>query len=362
VIAFVKFRPGQQLPRSTARVSAIVLAMALAQAASATPPTTSARPTQIVEHLVLPGERLQEISERYDVTPQDIVRWNQLDPTRPILRVNHALKVHAINPPPPRVKVNYRIRPGDSWSRIARNHQVNEAHLRKRWNPKMGSVLRAGEHLTIWVEGSSPSAVVESDTSPNGGQSQSIGKPTRGRIQGLAQLPVRPDLYTVRTPQHSYGGAHAIALVQQGVQAFRSSSGFEGPIWIGDMSQRHGGRFRPHRSHQSGRDVDIRLLLQSDLPSTTIPTQSDQVDWDSTWKLVKAMLDTGQVVFIFLSNTRQKHLHAAAVRAGASPEFLTEVMQYPRRAATAIIRHSRGHTKHFHVRFTCADYEARCRD
>lgn len=340
----------------------IATALTAAPVASATPPTTHANATQLVQHQVLPGERLQEIAERYDVTPQDIVRWNDLDATRPIIRVGRPLKIHAINPPPPRVKVNYRIRTGDSWSRIARVHQVNESHLRKRWNPKMGDMLRANERLTIWVEGTAPSAADAAETTSSNGQSQSIGKPTRGRIQGLMQLPVRPNLYTVRTPQHSYGGAHAIALIQQGIEAFRTSSGFAGPIWIGDMSQRHGGRFRPHRSHQSGRDVDIRLLLQGDLPPTTVPTRSDQVDWDSTWKLVKAMLDTGQVVFIFLSNTRQKHLHAAAVRAGESPEFLTEVMQYPRRAATAIIRHSRGHTKHFHVRFTCADEETRCRD
>lgn len=358
----MKFRPRTHPKGALAFLAAALL---LAQAAITTPATANATTTQLVQHEVLPGERLHEIAGRYDVTPQDIVRWNQLDPSRPILRVGHSLKIHALDPPPPRVKINYRIRPGDSWSRIARTHQVNESHLRKRWNPKMGSVLRAGERLTVWVEGSPSNAAEASgtnDASGDGGASQSVGKPTRGRVQGLMQLPVRPDLYTVRTPQHSYGSAHAIALIQQGVEAFRTSSGFAGSIWIGDMSQRHGGRFRPHHSHQSGRDVDIRLLLRGDLPATTIPERSDQVDWDSTWKLVKAMLDTGQVVFIFLSSSRQKHLHAAALRAGASPELLAEVVQYPRRAATAIIRHSRGHTKHFHVRFTCADYEARCRD
>ncbi len=318
----------------------------------------------IVQHQVLPGERLQEIADRYAVTPQEIIRWNHLDPNRPVIVVGRSLQVHAVDPPPPRTKVSYRIRPGDSWSRIARVHNVDATHLRKRWNPKMGDVLRAGERLTIWVEGqrSNPAGPEADDAIDPSGSSQSIGKPTRGRIQGTAQLPVRPELYTVRTPNHSYGSSHAIALLQRAIGAFRASSGFQGDITIGDMSQKHGGRFRPHRSHQSGRDIDIRLPLRAGLPATTIPERTDQVDWDVTWKLVRAMLDTGQVVFIFLSSTRQKHLYEAAVRAGTSAAMLDELLQYPRRAATAIIRHSRGHTKHFHVRFTCAEGETRCRD
>lgn len=316
----------------------------------------------IVQHQVLPGERLQEIADRYAVTPQDLVRWNNLDPIRPIIVVGRSLQVHAIDPPPPRTKVSYRIRPGDSWSRIARVHGVDAAHLRKRWNPKMGDVLRAGEHLTIWIEGQRSTSANANAPEDTVGSCQSVGKPTRGRIHGVSQIPVRAELYTIRTPNHSYGSTHAIALLQQAFVAFRASSGFTGDVTIGDMSQKHGGRFRPHHSHQSGRDVDIRLPLRAGLPSTTIPERVDQVDWDVTWKLVRAMLDTNQVVFIFLSSTRQKHLYDAAVRAGTTPQMLDELLQFPRRAATAIIRHSRGHTKHFHVRFTCGDDEARCRD
>lgn len=316
----------------------------------------------LVNHEVLAGERLSEIAERYGVSTSDIVRWNALDSARPIIRVGRPLKIYALDPPPPRTKLHYRIRPGDTWSRIARTHGVDATHLRKRWNPKMGDVLRAGEHLTIWIETTAEHGTDDEHAVDPNGRSQSTGKPTRGRISGLAQLPVRPELYSVRNANHSYGSSHAIELVQQGVAAFRTASGFSGELVMGDMSQKHGGRFRPHHSHQSGRDIDIRLPLRAGLPASTIPERSDQVDWDATWKLVRAMLDTGQVVYVFLSSTRQKYLHEAAVRAGATPEVLEDLLQYPRRAHTAVIRHSRGHTKHIHVRFTCAPYETRCRD
>lgn len=333
----------------------------------ASPPATAATPTAaptppLTSHQVIPGERLSEIAERYGVSVQDIVRWNHLDPVRPIVVTAHALTIYAFNPPPPRTKLKYRIRPGDTWVRIARAHGVDSLHLRKRWNPKMGDVLRAGEHLTIWIE-TATNGSMDADTEVDAnGRSQSIGKPTRGRILGLTPLPPRPDLYTVRNPNHSYASTHAIELIQSGMTAFRQSSGFTGEINMGDLSQKHGGRFRPHHSHQSGRDVDIRLPLRTGLPPTTIPERADQVDWDVAWKLVRAMLDTGQVVFVFLSSTRQKYLHAAAVRAGTPVETLNDLIQYPRHARTAVIRHSRGHTKHVHVRFTCASYETRCRD
>jgi len=325
---------------------------ALADTTPATPPLTS--------HQVIPGERLAEIAERYGVSTEDIVRWNHLDPVRPIIGTARPLKIYALSPPPPRTRLKYRIRQGDTWIRIARAHSVDATHLRKRWNPKMGDVLRAGENLTIWIESD---GVDSADTVIDGsGRSQSVGKPTRGRIVGLTQLPPRPELYAVRNANHSYGSTHAIELIQAGMTAFRRSSGFSGEINVGDLSQKHGGRFRPHHSHQSGRDIDIRLPLRSGLPPTTVPERADQIDWDVTWKLVRAMLDTGQVVFVFLSSTRQKYLYDAAVRAGTSAEALADLIQYPRRARTATIRHSRGHTKHVHVRFTCADYETRCRD
>jgi murein endopeptidase len=340
-------------------LAVIVGVFILGNHARADAPTTTPPLTQ---HQVLVGERLAEIAERYGVATEDIVRWNDLDAARPMIRQGHSLKIYAFDPPPPRTKLSYRIRPGDTWIRIARARSVDSTHLRTRWNPKMGNVLRAGEHLTIWVESSTGHAADANAAVDASGRSQSIGKPTRGRILGLSQLPPRPELYTVRTPNHSYGSTHAIELIQIGIAAFRASSGFTGEINMGDLSQKHGGRFRPHHSHQSGRDVDIRLPLRAGLPTTTIPERADQVDWDVTWKLVRAMLDTGQVVFVFLTSNRQKYLYDAAVRAGTSVEVLNDLIQYPRHARTAVIRHSRGHTKHVHVRFTCASYETRCRD
>jgi murein endopeptidase len=127
-----------------------------------------------------------------------------------------------------------------------------------------------------------------------------------------------------------------------------------------DMSRRGGGRFRPHESHQSGRDVDIRLPLRQGLAKGTIPVSSSQVDWDAAWALVRALISTEQVRFIFLARNRQPALHKAAKRAGAGDDELGLWLQYPRRSRTALVRHARGHVKHIHVRFRCGPNEPSC--
>src|SRR5205085_8741066 len=97
---------------------------------------------------------------------------------------------------------------------------------------------------------------------------------------------------------------------------FRQKSSFEGQILIEDMSQKDGGRFRPHHSHRSGRDVDIQLPVRKGLPEDLVPSQVNQVDWDATWALVKGLVATGEVRYIFLCRSRQQELYRAAKRAG----------------------------------------------
>jgi arginyl-tRNA synthetase len=86
------------------------------------------------------------------------------------------------------------------------------------------------------------------------------------------------------------------------------------------------------------------------------------VNWDAAWALVKAFIETGEVRYIFLSNSRQTELYRAAKRAGATEAELEEYIQYPHANLTAFVRHSNGHDKHMHVRFKCAATETDCGD
>jgi murein endopeptidase len=188
-----------------------------------------------------------------------------------------------------------------------------------------------------------------------------VGRPNRGRIVNSIALPENKKLYTIRKPEEAFGSSHALHNLQLAIANFRQATGFDRAIVIGAISKKGGGRLRPHSSHQSGRDVDVRLPVDKGVKGTAAENVS-QVDWDATWALVSALVATGEIQYIFLSHSRQKYLYRAAKRAGASKDMLERIIQYPRKSGTnnGIVRHARGHTSHMHIRFTCAANEGRC--
>lgn len=363
-----------RFPRASSRwlrLWAAVVGVALGDGASARADalTLQASPT-IVEHVVIPGERLAQIAARYGVSPALVARDNGLDPARPRLVIGRSLSVRARRVPPERERVEYIVRFGDNWRSIAERHGVSQAMLR-RWNRGVPRRFAAGQALTLYVDrGQGPVDVlglgIDTDAEglrlmPVAPGGQSVGEPTRGRLRAAVRLPDNPGVYTVRRPDFAWGSSHAVHHLQLALAKFRAQSGYTGELVVSDMSRRRGGAYAGHQSHQSGRDVDLWL------PGRRAPGEDDearlreQYDWGATWALVKALVRTGQVQYIFLSRGRQRHLYRAARAAGEDLRVLGEVIQYPRRAQTAIVRHAPKHTRHLHVRFRCAAAERRCR-
>ncbi|MGD8862877.1 MAG: penicillin-insensitive murein endopeptidase [Myxococcales bacterium] len=353
---------------------------------SAATAASQARQVRQVSHRVLPGERLSEIAARYAVEPQRILEHNGIE--RHQLRAGQTLEVEAERVPPPRKQVQYLVRFGDNWDSIAERHGVTRAQLR-HWNPDVPREFAAGTRLVVWVdEGFEPQPMtgglgVDRDASglplkpvPMGGESR--GRPDRGRLHKGVQLPENPELYLIRRSDFAYGSSHAVLNLQLGLAKFRQHSGYTGPLVVSDMSPYRGRGFGSHDSHQSGRDVDVWLPLKLQPDGATVrgvrlspgdepdfrllsAQRAADVDWSATWELVKALIRTGEVQYIFLSRSRQRHLYRAARAEGHDVRELGEVLQYPRRAQTAIVRHAPDHTRHLHVRFRCADHERRCR-
>jgi hypothetical protein len=58
------------------------------------------------------------------------------------------------------------------------------------------------------------------------------------------------------------------------------------PIQIGDISRRGGGKFPPHKTHRSGRDVDMRpfRLDRKQLPVTYKETATTIVKQRASWR------------------------------------------------------------------------------
>jgi murein endopeptidase len=329
--------------------------------ASAVPPSA-----QWILHEVLPGELLTQIADRYAVSKQSLVKWNKLDAEHPRYRAGQKLRVYTQLGTHTRDKLHYEVRSGDSWAKIADHFKVPQRDLQHKWN-HCGSKLRVGQPLVVWVEHQvseeeqqQREAELPIVTVP--GVGQSVGSPDSGYLANGQQLPENPALYTIRNPEHSFASSHTIEALQRGIADFRRDTGFARQLLIADMSVEEGGRFGPHRSHRSGRDVDIALPMKADPPRASKPDAPTRIDWTATWRLIKAFVATGEVRYIFLSRSRQMLLYSAAKADGASPTELRTILQYPRHDRGAIVRHAHGHTGHMHVRFRCGPEETACQE
>jgi murein endopeptidase len=357
--------------RNVVSASAVTLALiAHGAPVQAAPPTSRVVATafslpssggQWVTHEIVKDERLDQIAERYAVSVGSILRWNQLDPLRPQFWVGQQLKVLTQLPNRVRTKVLYVVRAKDTWGSIAERYHVEPSSLQKVWNPAEKK-LAVGRQLTLWVE---PDQVAELPDpgftiKPVEVGAVSVGWPDNGRLRHGVQIPQNPELYTVRNVDHAWGSTHAIEVLQKSIATFRLRTGYDQPITLWDMSMKSGGRYGPHRSHRSGRDIDIGLPMNENPKKHATPKRV--VDWTAMWHMVRAMVETEQVRYVFLSRIQQASLYKAAKACGATNEELDRVMQYPRFKKLGIVRDAPGHTGHLHVRFLCGPDEKDCRE
>ena len=111
---------------------------------------------------VVPGDSLWSIAVKYDVTVNDLVRWNQIVPTKP-LSVGKELVILNENKNKTELakiistgidinkKIVYTVRTGDNLSLIAHKYKVKVAEIRA-WNDlNEGYILQPGDKLTITI-------------------------------------------------------------------------------------------------------------------------------------------------------------------------------------------------------------------
>ncbi|MGB1014778.1 MAG: penicillin-insensitive murein endopeptidase [Nannocystaceae bacterium] len=322
---------------------------------------TSKRPP-FIRHVVVPRETLQQLAYRYRVHPRHILRTNKIEPDE--FKKGAKLKLRATANPPPRERREWTVGEGDTWVSIARAHGAESSDMR-RYNHRVGRTLEVGEKLVIWSDPTLRDAY-ETDKPPPGPAAEirpgafSIGPPNDGHLVNGVRVPAS-DHYDLRYPNSAWGTTLAARSTVIACQDFRDQSGYRGELRLGTMSRKRGGPIGGHKSHQSGRDLDIRLPLRETVPQRLSP-RPHRVDWLATWELIQAFHRTGAVIRIFLDYRRQRRMVRAARAAGAPAELLDELVQWPRGSGSnlGLVRHSSGHTGHIHIRFGCAPHEVEC--
>ncbi len=260
----------------------------------------------------------------------------------------------ALSPMPktPKGTVNFyhKVRKGDSLSRIAKKYKTSVRNLERlnglRGNPKKTKRLMHPGKL-VMVRLGDPKDLLAA----------------RPFLADWVELKTQKG-YNIKRPAAGYGRPFAMRLMLRAMCEFRRRNPDSGNIVVGDWSGRVGGQLGRHLSHRTGRDVDLSYFVagKPNLKHFSKVTPAT-MDVALSWELVRALLDTHQIEFIFMDWTLQRAIYDYAVSKGFPENLLNQIFQYPegRRVRSGIIRWARGHDNHIHVRFKCPKDDPKCR-
>lgn len=321
-----------------------------------------------IEHQVSPGESLEDIARYYEVSPVLLPQWNG---GVTALTPGMKLKVRTTRPPrPPLVEEYYTVGEGEDWLSVANLYSTSVDKLRQ-FNPTVGDRLKGGDELVLWIEAGQFGAKTPNPDDlpifivPEG--SSSVGGVTSGTLSNPVQLLPSP-LAQVRCASHAYATNYTLSKLLRGIAEFRAQ-GYDGEIMIADLSLKDGGGYGRHKSHQSGRDADIWLLVKrkqfrrgcNNCSTDRCRPDPEEVDWRATWRFIRTLHSTGAIKEIFLSHHLQEELHKAAIAEGETAAELKSLIQWPRpKGYPALVMHSDGHIHHIHVRFKCDPSDSAC--
>ncbi len=178
-------------------------------------------------------------------------------------------------------------------------------------------------------------------------------------LQGAVQLRSSPH-HRLADPLRSWGTRWLVETVTEATRQARYRMPKADPIFIGDLSRKHGGPLYGHRQHRAGRDADIGLyrLGQKQPVHGFERVWPSQLDVEATWTLIEALLSSGRVEAILLD---QRHIDRIVdwLRAEErlSEDAIATTFPPPRTPRlwerTGIVRSARNHTDHLHVRVRC---------
>ena len=204
----------------------------------------------------------------------------------------------------------------------------------------------------------------------------SIGVPHGGVQTSAVELPRRGEgfvRYRSQSP-HYWGNPRLVQALQAAAAAVAKELPGGAPLFIGDLSARHGGKIPGHRSHRTGRDADLLFYVTTPagapLPSPGfVHFESDglaivdgkarpefvRLDLERQWLLIKSLITSHEtaVQFMFVSRAIEALIIDYA-RARGEPLELTW------RAETVLLEplDSTAHDDHIHLRIACTPQES----
>lgn len=180
----------------------------------------------------------------------------------------------------------------------------------------------------------------------------SCGSPNRGRLVNGIKMQSEEGI-RVRNEERTWGTPETIAAIRFAVAKVHQEFPGTPDILVGDISRENGGCLGTHKSHQSGRDVDLSYY-PSDGSDRQFFFNANEKNMDvaRTWKLVEGLMEGDKTQYIFIDRSVQKVLYKYVRDELKLPEDeLQSIFGAVSKSKSAKIRHARGHKNHIHVRF-----------
>lgn len=194
--------------------------------------------------------------------------------------------------------------------------------------------------------------------------SKSVGAPNRGRIENAAAFPLGEGWVMRSWRPRSYATRQVVSELALSLTQWHALYPDAHPVKLGEFSKRGGGRVRPHKSHRSGRDVDVGyVMLERDDGHRFVAVTDDNLDAEATWGLIRQLLASGTVESIFIAESVQEQLlpFAAASMSAQEQQATFSVLEpdaWAKKRTT--IKAVRGHDDHMHIRFRCSEVDDEC--
>ncbi|MEX1369184.1 MAG: penicillin-insensitive murein endopeptidase [Nannocystaceae bacterium] len=306
----------------------------------------------LYEHTVEPGEHLGIIAGRYGVRHTELVALNPQLADPNLIRPGESVRVCPEIFPRVTETLEVTVGPGETLGQLAEAHGLSLRALLEQ-NPTITDPnrVRVGQRLQLRVDGG-----LVADFLPPEPTKKVRGTRRGGGSRAEVSVPLEASEHIhVKRPKLAYGTPKTIRLLGQAVGQYKGKHRGGPKVLVGDISQRGGGKLHPHVSHRTGRDIDLGYVLRGEHGRRTRfgGVSRDTLDVARTWDLIKAFIDTRQVVYVFVDYRIQELLYEHAKSRGVPVRELDELFQYPhgRGRAHGIIRHWPSHKHHFHVRF-----------
>ena len=213
------------------------------------------------------------------------------------------------------------------------------------------------------------------------GTSDSVGWHANGTLRHPAVLPQVGDGYVIPSPwrarQSNFGSDELVGLIVRASRAVAEA--YPGSqAAVGDLSRHNGGGSVEHKSHQSGRDVDIFYYVanpagRAERPGDSMihfdrngraahwsppqgaaaparPVPDARFDVRRNWRFIRALLRDSdvEVQWIFVQRDLAARLIQEGVAEGDEPDLLARASQIIRQPSDA-----EPHDDHMHVRIYC---------